>query len=267
MTNEGELTFQQKSLVQQGFQHSPAELEQLEWGLRFTPAVCSSITAAALVLQLPPLLFAVSTLGFWAFFFPAAHPMDLIYNHGVRHLFGAAKLPPNPFQRRLACVAAGFMNATAGTLFLTGHPTVAVAVGAVLLGLQAIVITTHFCTLSWMYELALRSLGLWREPLLANQVGDLLAEGATLVDVRTPQEFALGSLPGAINVPDYEVAAQADRFREGTFLLFCRSGARSQRSLKLLEGQGVTGIHDLGGFARAQQAVELGGAEPSPMPA
>jgi len=252
-----ELSFQQKSLVQQGFQHSPQELRQLEWGLRFTPAVCSAITATALWLQLPPLLFAVSVLGFWAFFFPAAHPMDLLYNHGVRHLFGAAKLPPNPFQRRLACVAAGFMNAAAGTLFLLGLPGAALAVGGTLLVLQAIVITTHFCTLSWMYELALRALGLWHEPLLADEARGLLAGGATLVDVRSPQEFVRGSLPGAINVPVDDVADQVGRFAQGPFLLFCRSGARSQLATKTLARLGVRGVHNLGSLTRAQSLLEL----------
>jgi len=77
--------------------------------------------------------------------------MDLIYNHGIRHLFTAVKLPENPFQQRLACFAAGLMNAIAASLFLIQRPTAALLLGAVLLTLQAIVILTHFYTLSWMY--------------------------------------------------------------------------------------------------------------------
>ncbi|CAN0602708.1 unnamed protein product, partial [Ectocarpus sp. 12 AP-2014] len=142
MTAPTELSFQQRSLFQQGYQsYSAAELKQLDWGLRFTPSACSALTLVGLILELPWLLFAVSFLGIWAFFAPAAHPMDLIYNHGVRHLFGAVALPPNPLQRRLACLAAGVMNAGAAFLFLGGMPTAAWIVGGILLVLHVIVIT------------------------------------------------------------------------------------------------------------------------------
>ena len=77
MSRQCDLSFQQKSLFQQGFQkYTPKELKQLEWGLRFTPAACSLIAAVGLYLQQPAILFAVAMLGFWAFFFPAGHPMQ-----------------------------------------------------------------------------------------------------------------------------------------------------------------------------------------------
>ena len=190
--------FQHRCLQQQGYQsQGPKELRELEWGLRFTPAACSAITAVALYYQLPTLLFAVSALGMWAFFAPAAHPMDLIYNHGIRHLFGAVKLPPNPLQRRLACLAAGVMNSSAALLFLVGLPTAALVVGVSLLVLQAIVICTHFCTLSWMYEGLMRALGRWKAPISSEETCSLLAKGAQLIDVRSPSEFARGHLDGA----------------------------------------------------------------------
>ena len=134
MSKSCDLSFQQKSLFQQGFQRfSAQELKQLEWGLRFTPLVCSVLTAYALYFQLPILLFIVAGLGIWAFLFPAGHPMDLIYNHGVRHLFGAVKLPANPFQRRLACFSAGVMNVIAAVFFLASMPVAALIVGGMLL--------------------------------------------------------------------------------------------------------------------------------------
>jgi len=52
MSKECNLSFQQRSLFQQGFQrYNPAELKQLEWGLRFTPAICSLIAAYGLYTQ------------------------------------------------------------------------------------------------------------------------------------------------------------------------------------------------------------------------
>lgn len=258
MKKECNLSFQHYSLFQQGYQRfSPAELKQLEWGLRFTPAACSLITAYALYAQLPALLFLVAGLGIWAFFFPAAHPMDLIYNHGVRHLFGAMKLPENPFQRRLACFAAGLMNTAAAILFMAGFPIVAVVVGVSLLVLQAIVITTHFCTLSWMYEGLMRALGKWQVPVDESTARDLLKQGARLVDVRSQNEVAREAIDGAINLPLEELHHYIDELKEGVCLLFCNSGTRSHIAVEKLKSHGVEdGIYNLGGFSRARTLVQ-----------
>lgn len=252
-----DLSFSQRSLFQQGYQrYTPRELRQLDWGLRFTPAVCSTITAFALYHRQPFLLFAVAMLGLWAFFFPARHPMDLVYNHGVRHLFGAMALPPNPLQRRLACLSAGVMNLAAGALFLAEMPALALTVGLVLLVLQAIVIVSHFCTLSWMYEGLMRLLGKWQVPLDAESARHRLAGGARLVDVRSAHEFAGGSLPGALNLPLEELSQHAEALREGCTLVFCASGMRAHIATEKLRSQGVRDVHNLGSLANARAATQ-----------
>ena len=254
MSRSCDLSFQQKSLFQQGYQHfTPQELKQLEWGLRFTPLVCSAITAYALYFQLPYVLFAVALLGVLAFLFPSGHPMDLIYNHGVRHLFGAVKLPENPFQRRLACLSAGIMNVLAAVLFLSGFPVAAVVTGVMLLVLQAIVVSTHFCTLSWMYEGVMRLLGKWNVPLEIDKARELISEGALVVDVRSANEFASESLDGTVNLPLEDLDSNVDKFKQGTCLLFCNSGTRSQIALQKLKAHGIENIYDVGAFKRARE--------------
>lgn len=54
----------------------------------------------------------------------------------------------------------------------------------------------------------------------------LIAAGATLVDIRDPDEYAREHIPGAINLP----VAQIDRFEpgDGAVVFHCRSGARTQ---------------------------------------
>jgi hypothetical protein len=81
---QSELSFQQKNLFQQGFQtYTSAELKQIEWGLRFTPSVCSLITAYALYIQSPVLLLAVAFLGMWAFFFASASLLSSQYSQAM----------------------------------------------------------------------------------------------------------------------------------------------------------------------------------------
>lgn len=256
MQKHCDLSFQHRSLVQQGYQrYTQPELKQLEWGLRFTPAVCSLIAAYGLYSQQPYILFAVAVLGIWAFFFPAGHPMDLVYNHLIAPAAGAVKLPENPFQRRLACLSAGLMNIAAGVLFLLALPTAALVVGISLLVLQAIVIFTHFCTLSWMYEGLMRLFGQWQVPVDESRARQLLASGALLVDVRSQHEFARASLAGARNLPLEELLQHLEQFRQGTCLLFCNSGTRSHIATEKLKAHGLTNIYNLGGFERAKAIV------------
>ncbi|WP_439102366.1 DUF4395 family protein [Congregibacter sp.] len=251
------MTFQQRGLFQQGYQeYSPDQLKQLEWGLRFTPFVCSAITAYGLFTAQPMVLFAVSILGIWAFLAPAAHPMDLLYNHAVRHFIKAVPLPENPFQRRLACLAAGVMNFVAALLFTANLPGAALGVGAALLVLQAIVIFTHFCVLSWMYEGLMRLLGKWNAPITLDQAETLLCDGAQLVDVRSANEFARDALPGAKNLPAEHIEQHCEGLKDGVHLLYCASGARSQLATEKLRAAGLTSVYDLGGQSRASAVAK-----------
>ena len=256
MNNECNLTFQQRSLFQQGYQrYNSSELKELEWGLRFTPAACSLITAYGLYTQQPMILFFVAFLGLWAFFFPGGHPMDLIYNHAIAPIFKAVKLPENPFQRRLACLSAGIMNTIAGTLFIMNMPTAGLVIGITLLIMQAIVIFTHFCTLSWMYEGVMRLLGKWHKPVEISDAKQMIDEGATLVDVRSQNEFAKDSISGAINIPLENFEAHLDMFKKEICLLFCNSGTRSHITVEKLKELGVEEIYNLGEMNRAKSVA------------
>jgi rhodanese-related sulfurtransferase len=250
-------SFQQKNLFQQGYQsYTLKELRQIEWGLRFTPSVCSLIALYGLITQNPFILFCVAGLGMWAFFAPAAHPMDLIYNHFIRKLFDAVKLPPNPFQRRLACLSAGIMNTIAGVFFLADFPVAAFITGGMLLSLQAIVIFTHFCTASWMYECVMRALGKWNKPVEQGTARQLLEDGAMVIDVRGRDVFDGGHIYGGTNVPLEELEQNIDQLRACTLLVYCYSGARSQNATQKLKDLGLTRVYDLGDFNRAKSIVE-----------
>jgi phage shock protein E len=77
----------------------------------------------------------------------------------------------------------------------------------------------------------------------------LVAEGALLLDVRTPAEFAGGHVEGALNVP-VQVLAQrlgelGDKARP--IVVYCQSGGRSARAAGELQAAGFT-VHDLGGI-------------------
>lgn len=257
MSDNCDLSFQQRSLFQQGYQnYSPQELKQLQWGLRFTPTVCSLLTLIGLVTSSHLLLFIVAALGFLAFFFPSGHPVDLVYNHIVRHFFGAVKLPANPFQRRLACLSAGVMNLVVAFLLQANMLTLAWIFGALLLSLQAIVIFSHFCFLSWLYEGVLRMFGQWHKPLDIESAKEILNKGGQLVDVRSPNEFSNATIANAVNLPLEFLEKNIDAFRSAPCLLFCNSGTRSHIAFKKLSQAGLSEVYNLGPMSHAKQLIE-----------
>ncbi len=79
----------------------------------------------------------------------------------------------------------------------------------------------------------------------------LVAAGARLVDVRTPQEFAEGHVPGAVNVPHDEIALRAGEIGPPStrVVLYCRSGKRSAIAARTLAGLGYDKVYDLGSFS------------------
>lgn len=254
MSNQSGLSIQFKNLHQQGYQnYTPEQLRQIDWGLRFTPAVCSVIAIYGLIIQSPAVLFFVAALGMLAFFFPSGHPMDLIYNRLICKIAKSTPLPANPLQRRLACFAAGIMNTIAAIFFIFSMPMAAYITGGLLMVLQAIVIFTHFCTLSWMYEKLLKALGMWDKPINLEEAKRLMASGALLVDVRGPDEFAKGHIECAVNYPLDSIEDQIDNFQEVHVLLYCASGARSQMAMKKLIDSGLTQVSNLGSKTRASK--------------
>jgi phage shock protein E len=59
-----------------------------------------------------------------------------------------------------------------------------------------------------------------------------------ILDVRTPEEFSEGHLSGAVNVniaaPDFQAKLEKlDRSKE--YLVYCRSGSRSQQAVRAME--------------------------------
>lgn len=73
----------------------------------------------------------------------------------------------------------------------------------------------------------------------------------TVIDVRTPGEYASGHLPGALNVPLDHVRRALPEIRQaaenGDVLVVCASGARSENARKLLAEHGIPAATLVGG--------------------
>jgi rhodanese-related sulfurtransferase len=74
-------------------------------------------------------------------------------------------------------------------------------------------------------------------------------EGAVLVDVREPDEWAAGHAPSARHIPLGQLGARADEIpKDGDVYVICRSGARSARAVQALSGAGWHALNVDGGM-------------------
>jgi rhodanese-related sulfurtransferase len=87
-----------------------------------------------------------------------------------------------------------------------------------------------------------------------------LAAQQYLIDVRTPEEFATGSLKGANNVEYQNITQflidQRDVARDADITLYCRSGRRSAIAKAELDALGFSNVRDLGSFDAARDVLE-----------
>jgi len=83
-------------------------------------------------------------------------------------------------------------------------------------------------------------------------------EGAILVDVRTPQEYREGHIPGSKNVPLQtidKISSVADNKNVPMFV-YCYSGGRSRQAVSMLQYMGYNNVQNIGGIAAYSGKVE-----------
>ena len=83
-------------------------------------------------------------------------------------------------------------------------------------------------------------------------------ESAILIDVRQPDEYEKGHIPGARSIPlqklrDFSLEVTD---MDTPIYVYCLSGARSARAVRALQGVGFTAVTDLGGISNYQGELE-----------
>lgn len=75
-----------------------------------------------------------------------------------------------------------------------------------------------------------------------------LGAGATLVDVRTPGEFAAASIPGAVNIPVDELRERLGELPAGRLVVHCQVGQRGHTAARILAQHGRDVVNLDGGY-------------------
>lgn len=80
-----------------------------------------------------------------------------------------------------------------------------------------------------------------------------------VIDVRTPQEYSAGHIPGALNI-EYQAIGQrigmAGVAKEDEVIVYCRSGRRSGIALDTLQGLGYKKVANYGGIDAARSKLQ-----------
>jgi phage shock protein E len=78
-----------------------------------------------------------------------------------------------------------------------------------------------------------------------------ILEKATILDVRTPEEFSGNHYPNAINIPLGELAQRIDEIKEmkQPIVAYCQSGNRSAMAVSILKQNRLTEVYNGGGLS------------------
>ncbi|MCL6453281.1 MAG: rhodanese-like domain-containing protein [Alicyclobacillus sp.] len=93
------------------------------------------------------------------------------------------------------------------------------------------------------------------------ELKEILASGArTVIDVRTPEEYENGHIPGVPLKPLQELEQWAPELDPaGSYIFVCRSGARSQKASQILKEHGFEDVANFhGGMLSWDGAVATG---------
>jgi len=89
-----------------------------------------------------------------------------------------------------------------------------------------------------------------------SDVERLRGEGAFILDVRTPEEFELGHIEGAVNVPNTELRGRlAELPRDRFILVYCGVGIRGYLAERILRQSGWTDVANLAGGWKTYRAA------------
>lgn len=110
--------------------------------------------------------------------------------------------------------------------------------------------------------LEIESLGVHSPTKISFDDGEILKnflpDKTHLIDVRTPEEFSEGHVPGAINIPLDNIESDfIDSYeKDDIFILYCRSGNRSGQAAKILSDNEYNLVFDAGGISSYSGELE-----------
>ena len=146
--------FTKSNLDKQGFGGLDDDAKSCyAWPLRFTPAVGTVLIVVGLAVQSPIFLGVGAIVPLTGALFPRGMILDLVYNLGIRHIFGAPALPPTPSPRRFSYLLSTMLITGSALSLYYGLSALGFVLGGIVALGGTILATTHWCLGSWFYRL------------------------------------------------------------------------------------------------------------------
>ena len=90
--------------------------------------------------------------------------------------------------------------------------------------------------------------GMEKYEVTMDKMLQMQTNGAVVCDIRSPQEYNEGHLPGAILLPEYDIFRNALKIfpnKQQEIILYCGTGSRSYSALRKLQRLGYTNVYNL----------------------
>ena len=79
-----------------------------------------------------------------------------------------------------------------------------------------------------------------------NEALELIDKGATIIDVRTVEEFNREHIPNAVNIP-LDGIEKIGYDKNDVLIIYCQTGIRSKEAVQKLANLGYTSLYNLDG--------------------
>ncbi len=221
-------------------------LADIQFGLRFSPALCATGVAIGTALASPPILFAMMATAIAGAATPR-HPFDWLYNYGVRHLLGKPAIPRNAAPRRFSCAVGSVWLFGTALAFLAGWDIGGYVLGAAMAGMAGFVAVTHICLPSLVYTRLFERVGDVPE-VSVQEAFSRLQDGVVVIDVRDKDFWSAGHIKGARRVDLERLATESAALdSDSTVLVVCQGGVTSLKAARVLRDAGFLGTCSIRG--------------------
>ena len=96
--------------------------------------------------------------------------------------------------------------------------------------------------------------GITKGEITIEEFNEKMKQGAIAIDVRSPQEYKEGHIPGAINIPEYEIRKRIQEEmpkKNQVILVYCGYGGRSRNVCYEMRRMGYNNVFNLYGGINA----------------
>jgi len=84
-------------------------------------------------------------------------------------------------------------------------------------------------------------------------LGELIANGAQIIDVRTPQEYKTGHIKGSKNFPLNKLNNQMDKIKKDKPIITCCASGMRSGSAKIMLAKAGFDAHNGGGWTKLKK--------------